>query len=79
VKNEEITEIKPHIRLGLTPILVFADLGEDYLHPGKDPKLVQFMRDWIKTWETKNIDGYMSHYHSEFSANGKKLESLEIL
>jgi murein L,D-transpeptidase YafK len=71
VKNEEILEIEPHIRLSLTPILVFSELSEEYLHPGQDPKLTQFMKDWIKSWETKNLDDYMSHYHTEFSANGK--------
>jgi murein L,D-transpeptidase YafK len=71
VKNEEIREIKPHIRLGLTPILIFSDLSNEYLNPGQDEPLKKFFESWVQNWETKNIDSYMSHYHTDFSANGK--------
>ncbi len=71
IKNEEIQEIKPYIRLGLTPILIFSELTEEYWHPGKDEKLVNFFNNWVKNWETKNIDDYIGHYHTDFSANGK--------
>ncbi|MFZ9595633.1 MAG: L,D-transpeptidase family protein [Bdellovibrionia bacterium] len=71
VKNEELQEIKPHIRLGLTPILVFSELTEDFLHPSENQGLKEFFSSWIQSWEKKNIENYMSHYHSEFSAQGK--------
>ena len=71
VKNEEINSIKPHIRLGLTPILIFSELTEEFLNPGKDKDLKEFFENWIKSWESKSIDRYISHYHSDFSANGK--------
>ena len=75
VKNEEIQEITPHIRLGLTPILIFPELTEEYKHPGKDTQLKQFFQTWISDWESKNVDGYISHYHSDFSANGKQRQA----
>jgi murein L,D-transpeptidase YafK len=71
VKNEEIEEIRPFIRLGLTPILIFPELTDEYRNPGQNAKLKTFFEGWIKAWEAKDIEGYISHYHSDFSATGK--------
>lgn len=71
VKNEEIREIQPYIRLGLTPILVFPELSREYLDPGKDDRLKSFFNSWIAAWESKDVDAYIDHYHSDFSAQGK--------
>jgi murein L,D-transpeptidase YafK len=71
VNNEEIRQIKPYIRVGLTPILVFSELTDEYLKPGKDAHLVSFFEKWIQSWEQKDINGYIAGYHSDFSANGK--------
>ena len=70
VKNEEIREIEPSIRLGLTPILVFQELTSTYLNPGKDEALKSFFQKWIQAWEGKDSDGYIEAYHSDFTANG---------
>lgn len=71
VKNEEITEIQPNIRLGLTPILIFGELNDEFLKPGQSPALKSFFESWIKAWESKEIEAYISHYHSDFSAQNK--------
>lgn len=71
VKNEELSEIHSHIRLGLTPILVFPELTDEYLNPGKNERLVSFFKSWIDSWENQDIDRYISHYHLDFSAQGK--------
>lgn len=71
VNNEEIAQIKPYIRLGLTPILVFPELTSEYMKPGQSPELKGFFDSWIKAWETESIDSYISHYHEDFSAQGK--------
>jgi murein L,D-transpeptidase YafK len=71
VRNEELEEIRSHIRLGLTPILIFPELTDEYRNPGQNAKLKTFFESWITAWEGKDIDGYISHYHSDFSANGK--------
>lgn len=70
VNDEEITEISRSIRLGLTPILVFPELGDEYLKPGQSAELKAFFESWIRDWEGKSIDSYIEHYHSDFSANG---------
>ena len=74
VKNEEIEAIRPYVRLGLTPILIFSDLTPDYLTPGQGPegqKLKAFFDSWLQDWQNKDIEGYMAHYHSQFSSSGK--------
>jgi len=70
VDNEELRELEPHIRLGLTPILIFPEIKDEYLAPGADPGLRNFFESWVKSWETRSIDDYIVHYHSDFSANG---------
>jgi len=70
VKNEEIREIKPHIRMGLTPILVFGELTNELMKPGQDAHLKPFFDSWIKAWETESLDAYINHYHTDFSAKG---------
>jgi len=73
VNNHEIREIDPQIRLGLTPVLIFPDspgLTDEYMHPGKNPKLRSFFERWIRAWESEDIEGYISSYHSDFSAQG---------
>jgi murein L,D-transpeptidase YafK len=71
VKNEEINEIKSHIRIGLTPILIFPELTDEYLSPGQNSGLKEFFQGWIRAWESKEIQSYMGHYHKDFSAQGK--------
>lgn len=71
VRDEEIEEIQHQIRLGLTPILIFPELTDEYWNPGKDQKLVSFFQSWIKAWETKDLAKYIDSYHSDFSAKGK--------
>ncbi len=75
VNNHEIQEIKPYIRLGLTPILIFSELTEEYMNPGVDAKLRGFFQSWIKSWEKKDIESYIEGYHSDFSAQGKNKQA----
>ena len=70
VRNEELQEIASDIRLGLTPILIFPELTPDYMAPGQDPRLKEFFAGWVKAWETKDVNAYIDHYHSDFSAQG---------
>jgi murein L,D-transpeptidase YafK len=70
VNDNEIKEIFPHIRLGLTPILVFPELTAEYMKPGQDTELKAFFQSWIKSWETKDLDDYITHYHTDFNAQG---------
>ena len=74
VNNEEITEIRSQIRLGLTPILIFPELTERYLHPQGSPRLREFFHSWIADWTHKRVDAYIDRYHTEFVSNGRNKE-----
>ncbi len=69
--NDELAEIAPYIRLGLTPILIFDKLTDEYRKPGTDPSIQSFFESWIKAWEARDIDAYIGHYHSDFVAQKK--------
>lgn len=71
VNNGEIEEIRKYMKVGLTPVLIFPELTDEYLNPGQNPKVQSFFESWIHDWESKDIDRYISHYHSDFSAQGK--------
>lgn len=75
VRNEEIEEIRPLIRIGLTPILIFNELTDTYLNPGKYTNLRSFFDNWVKAWETKDIETYIGSYHTDFVAQGKDLKA----
>lgn len=78
VKDEEIKEIQSSVRLGLTPILIFSELTDEYLKPGQDQTLKKFFEGWISSWENKAIDGYINSYHSDFSAQGMNRDKWKI-
>jgi murein L,D-transpeptidase YafK len=70
VRNEELQEIQNSIRLGLTPILIFPELSDEFMRPGESGPLRSFFESWVKAWENKDIDGYINGYHSGFTARG---------
>jgi murein L,D-transpeptidase YafK len=75
VNDKEIHEIEPHVRVGLTPIIVFPELTDEYLKPGQDAALKSFFDGWIKAWESKDIERYIDAYHSDFVDKSKNLMS----
>ncbi|MCC7440335.1 MAG: L,D-transpeptidase family protein [Bdellovibrionales bacterium] len=70
VKNEEIEQIEPYVKLNLTPILVFQELAPEWRRPLGDGKVKAFFESWIKDWESKSLAAYIKHYHSEFRSAG---------
>jgi murein L,D-transpeptidase YafK len=75
VNNDEIKEIAPYIRLGLTPIIIFPELTDEFLNPGQDPKLSGFFQDWIQAWESRDVNKYIEHYHTDFVDHGKNRDA----
>lgn len=84
VKNDEIAQIKPFIRLGLTPILVFPDLGpeksnSEWMSPGStSSSLVGLFESWVRSWQGKEIDKYIEFYHSDFKGNGMNKDQWKV-
>lgn len=78
VDNADIAQIKPYIRLGLTPVLIFSDMTESYRRPASDSEVGSFFRDWLTAWESKDLDTYIGSYHSEFVSAGKNLKEWRV-
>ncbi len=72
VDNNEIKFLSHEIRVGLTPILVFQKINQEFLHPGSDPELNDFFKKWVQAWQSRSIDSYIAFYHSEFSNQGRR-------
>ncbi len=70
VKNEELLEIEPHLRLNITPILVFSEFKDEYMYPAKDVRLKTLFQSWVNSWEQRNLDTYVDFYHTRFKAQG---------
>ncbi len=68
VQNEDLVELQKSIQLRLTPIMIFDDLEPKYKNGGRDEKLHRFFESWIKDWESRDVDKYMSHYHTDFAS-----------
>jgi murein L,D-transpeptidase YafK len=68
MENKDLQEVKNAIQLRLTPILIFKELTPEYQNGGRDEKLHKFFDSWIKDWESKDVEKYMSHYHTDFAS-----------
>lgn len=68
VSNEDLVELQNSIQLRLTPVMIFDDLQPKYKKGGRDEKLHQFFDSWIKDWESRDVEKYMSHYHTDFAS-----------
>jgi murein L,D-transpeptidase YafK len=68
VLNEELREIERSIQVGLTPVLIFDALTPEFKSGGRDEKLHRFFDSWIKDWESRDPEKYMSHYHTDFTS-----------
>lgn len=80
VRNEELEQIKPFIRLKVTPILIFPEdvgLSAEFRQPGKDQALTGFFARWIDAWEHKKFEAYMDSYHPDFTTGGRNREQYQ--
>lgn len=68
VKNEDLKELQNSIQLRLTPVMIFDELLPQYKNGGRDEKLHRFFDSWIRDWESRSVEKYMSHYHTDFAS-----------
>lgn len=71
--NTDITDIQKYIQVRLTPFLIFDELTPEYQggvhsNPKESEKLHKFFDSWIKDWESRDVEKYMSHYHTDFAS-----------
>ncbi len=68
VHSDDLKEVEKMIQMRLTPILVFDELTPEFQQGVRSEKLHAFFNSWIKDWESRDVDKYMSHYHTDFSS-----------
>lgn len=68
VRNESIERLRSYISLKTTPILVQNSVTyiEPPMYQNTNQKLLSWLEKWRQSWETKNLDQYMSHYSDHF-------------
>ena len=72
VRNEVIKKLDDYIKLGETPLLIFDKVN--YLsadeHEKRRKSLNSFIENWRQSWESNDLDKYMSFYDHDFQAPG---------
>lgn len=75
VNNDQIRAVNRHVRLGLSPILIYDELKEDYLRADFRPSLRDAFERWLNAWKTKDIETYANTYVRDFSYNGMNYDA----
>ncbi len=79
VRNETIKKIAPNITLRETPLMIFDKVQwvpTDEAKKESEPVL-NFVADWRKAWEAKDIDKYIGLYSSDFKFGKMNLEKFK--
>ena len=73
VRNESILALSPFISLKRTPILIFDHVQTAPLSALQDRKnqTDRWLARWKNTWESKDLEAYMSHYSESFESQSK--------
>lgn len=72
VRNDVIKKLKDYIKLKETPILIFDKVSyvDKTEHDKRRVALNSFIEGWRNSWESQNIESYMSYYDKSFKAVG---------
>lgn len=72
VRNDVIKKLADYVKLRETPILIFDEVN--YLNKEEHEKrrlsLNSFIDSWRRSWESNDLEKYMSFYDREFKAPG---------
>jgi murein L,D-transpeptidase YafK len=73
VRNDSIVALTPFITVKRTPILIFDHVQTAPLSTVQTRKAEtdQWLANWKKSWESKDLDGYMSYYSEQFESQQK--------
>lgn len=76
VRNNVIEKLEQYVELKRTPIIVQNEV--EYISPAtwweQKKEVEAWLKNWKKSWESKNLDNYISFYHSEFKSLGMSVE-----
>ena len=76
VNNKQVDEISKKVQLDLTPVIVYEDFKKSYFKHQAHKKVKETFQKWLKAWDKKNLNQYVSQYVEDFkSANGKGLKA----
>ncbi len=73
VNNDQVRAIAGHVRLGLSPILIYDELKNEYLQASFRPSVREAFQRWLGAWAGKDIDTYAAAYAPDFSFGGMNL------
>ncbi len=70
LENEDLIKVSRYIRLQSTPIIVVEKLimAPRSVIMEQERELRNFIESWRQAWESKSLDGYMSHYSANFQS-----------
>jgi len=73
MNNWDIADLAHYIRIGETPVVITQrlEIASSYRLDLEASLLKNLIGDWRKAWQSKEIERYMSHYHSSFRSEGK--------
>lgn len=73
MNNWDIADLAYFIRIGETPVIITSrlEMAPSYRLEVEADLLETLIGDWRKAWQGKQIESYMSHYHSSFHSEGK--------
>lgn len=72
IRNNVLEKISSYIKLQETPIIIYDKIeyiSKD-LHTQRRESMRQFLEDWKKSWESMDVDKYLTFYDSTFNAPG---------
>lgn len=72
IRNEVIQKISDYIKLGETPMIIYDQIN--YVakaeHDSRRNEMTAFLKSWKESWESMDIDKYMSFYGEDFKTPG---------
>ena len=71
--NPDIDDFAAHVKLFDTPIIIAANIEMvPFKRLEKDAKeLTEIVEGWRQAWQDKDMDGYISYYHKDFTSGSK--------
>jgi len=71
--NRDVAELSQYIRLRQTPIIIEEKILYTTLKElnGERERFRGYLSEWKKSWETKQLDEYMSFYSKNFKSKGQ--------
>lgn len=70
IDNPQIEEIAKEVKLGLTPIIIYPELKQEYLTATSRPDVKEAFQRWLDGWNGKDLDAYIGSYSKKFHYNG---------